>query len=56
MSYQRAEAQHYSDHAREQMNAECEWHEGNPKSGCGSCEAEYEAYMENLMDSMREER
>ena len=46
----------YVESQREKLSAECEWHEGQPKHECPECESAYEAYQENLMDAMREER
>jgi hypothetical protein len=51
-----AEAHYYSDKVREQLTAECEWHEGQLKRDCPECEAAYETHCEMLGDLDREER
>jgi hypothetical protein len=54
--FAQAEAHYYSDRLREQLTAECEWHEGNAKNDCPECEGAYDAYCEMLVDMDREER
>lgn len=45
---------YYSDHSREQLTAECEYHEGERAwPSCEQCNADFDAWAENLEDDRR---